>query len=239
MAQTLEGEVGPALQRPDALFQSGVQRRSTLVVGEEADARTLGRLHAARAVEIDLPGLARLVDISKANRTAQPWTIDGDAFVSFRGGMRPVFHHGDLHVRGSLLIDENAWLIVTGDLLVDGIVSDYQHCTLAVGGNVYARRLVTSGSLVTLGSVEISDVGLAREESILQIGHALRSPLFLHYRSEIKTGSGVEVIESVDLGDAARIAALLPRFAPDVVSPSGAVDPDRCERLLRCGLTVL
>src|SRR5262245_36076896 len=90
------------------VFDSGVQPRGRAVtIGPDADAAILGRLHSARLVEIDVAGLARIVTLAKTQLTSQAWTIDGDAFVSFRGGMRPLLHHGSLHVRGSLLIDDH------------------------------------------------------------------------------------------------------------------------------------
>lgn len=225
----------------ERLFQSGVQRRTTVTVGEEADAGVLGRLHAARSVELDLPGLGRLVELARMHRTAQSWTIDGDAFVSFSGGsggMRPLLHHGDLHVRGSLLIDEHAWLICTGNLRVDGIISDHRPSTLAVGGNVVAPRMVTTGNFYALGSVETSEVLLAREDaSTFAIGGCLRSTLLLRHGRDLSMGS-MDVAEYVDLADATHVAELHAQFAPDAFAPSGAVDLERCDRLLRCGLSV-
>lgn len=222
----------------ERLFQSGVQRRTSVTVGEDSDASVLGRLHAARSVEIDLAGLARLVDLAASNRTPQTWTIDGDAFVSAQGGMRPLLHHGNLHVRGSLLLDEHAWLICTGELRVDGIVSDHRPSTLAVGGSVVAPRIVTTGNFFALGSVEATEVLLARDDAApLRVAGCLRSPLVLNQRREIVAGS-FDIERFVDLTDAARVDELRPHFSADAFAASGELDPERCERLLRCGLSV-
>jgi hypothetical protein len=223
----------------ERLFQSGVQPRTALAVVEDAGPETFGRLHGARSVEIDRGGLVRLVDLANVHRTREAWTIDGDAFVSFRGGMRPLFHHGDLHVRGSLLIDEGAWLICSGTLAVDGIVSDYRPCTLAVGGDLAARRLVATGSVIALGAVDVSEVLLAHGPSAtLVVGGAIRAPLVVHHRCDVRAGS-IAAEHVIDLDDVERVVALRDRFAADVISADGAIDAERCDRRLRCGLSVV
>lgn len=222
----------------ERLFQSGVQRRTVVYVGEESTPGVLGRLHGAYSVEIDHAGLQRLVELAAANRTPQSWTVDGDVFLSNRGGMRPLLHHGDLHIRGSLLVDEHAWLICTGDLRVDGIVSDYRPCTIGVGGTLRARRVVTTGSMTCLGSLAVDEVAMAHGEGTLRVDGTLAAPAFLHHGRDIVAGT-FDVGCSVDLGDEASIAAARARISADAFDGDGRLCVERCDRLLRCDLRVL
>lgn len=224
----------------ERLFQSGVQRRTVLYVGEEATPAILGRLHGAYSLEIDHAGLQRLVELAAANRTPQSWTIDGDVFVSNRGGMRPLLHHGDLHIRGSLLVDEHAWLVCTGDLRVDDIVSDYRPCNLGVGGHLRARRLVTTGSVTCLGSLAVDEIAMAHGEGTLRVDGTLAAPTFLHDGRDREIVAGAfDVGCSVDLADEVAIAAARARLSADAFDGEGKLCVERCDRLLRCDLKVL
>lgn len=222
----------------DAVFETGIRRRTIMVVAGDCETSILGRLHAAREIQIDLAGLARLVALAERHITPQPWTVDGDLFVSFRGGMRPLLHHGDLHVRGSLLIDDHSWLICTGNLVVDGIISNHRPSTLAVGGSLTAPRLVTSGNVVALESIRISEVALVRgADAPVAAGRHFATPTLVHEGPNV-TASALVVERSVDLGNETEMAIHRPTFATDVLTESGRVDPERCDRALRCGLSL-
>lgn len=228
----------PDETRDDArVFQSSVLSR-TLTITAQADATILGRFHAAQSIAIDLAGLRHLTGLTNTHRTAQPWTIDGDAFVSFRGGMRPLLHHGDLHIRGSLLLDDNAWLICTGELRVDGIVSDHRASTLAVGGSLLAPRLVSAGKLVVAGDMLLSEIGLAREGAAVSVGGFLRAPNLFHHGREISADAW-SVERTFDLERPAHVARAHADLVPEVFSAGGELDMDRCDQLLRCGLSIL
>jgi hypothetical protein len=166
------------------------------------------------------------------------WTIDGDAFVSFRGGMRPLLHHGDLHVRGSLLIDDHAWLICTGDLIVDGIISDYVPSTLAVGGNLSARRMVTNGNLTVGGNARVTEVAFARNpHTPARVGETYTARNLLHLGSNVRASS-FDVERSIDVADEKDVAFYRATLSPELFAGSGAIDDDRCDRLLRCDLNL-
>lgn len=227
----------PEEGRDARVFQSGVLARSVSIT-PEVDASILGRLHAPQSIDINLAGLERLVGLANTHRTAQPWTIDGDVFVSFRGGMRPLLHHGDLHVRGSLLLDAHAWLICTGELRVDGIVSDHRESTLAVGSSLIAPRLVTAGKLVVGGNIHLSDIGLVRETAVVAVRGSMRASKLLHHGREISAGS-FSVERALDLTRDAHVARARADLVPEVFSAGGEIDMERCDQLLRCGLSIL
>lgn len=217
------------------VFQSSVLSR-TVTITPDADSKILGRLHAAQSIGIDLAGLRHLVALTNAHRTAQPWTIDGDVFVSFRGGMRPILHHGDLHIRGSLLVDDHAWLICTGELRVDGIVSDQATSTLAVGGSLVAPRLVSAGVLVVGDNMWLTDIGLVRRQGVVSVGGGLRAPTLLHHGREVSADHwSVECALNLD-ADVARAGR---KLVPEVFSAGGELDAERCDQLLRCGLSIV
>lgn len=209
-----------------------------MTVAADAEEGILGRLHAARQLEIDLPGMARLVELSRKTLTAQPWTVDGDLFVSFRGGMRPLLHHGDLRVRGSLLIDDHSWLICTGNLIVDGIVSNHQPSTLAVGGNLMARRLVTSGRVLASKSIHVTEAALVRGMSTpLVAAESFWAPTLIHEGPNV-SATALVVERSIDVNDPAQRSLHQGALALDALTDSGEIDPERCDRLLRCGLSL-
>ncbi len=223
----------------DPVFQSGVQQRAPLVIGEDADASILGRLHSAKSIDVDLGGLARIASLASRTMTPQPWTVDGDLFVSFRGGMKPLLHHGDLRVRGSLLIDDHAWLICTGNLIVDEILSDYRPSALAVGGNLSVPRLVMTGAVTALGSVKVKDVAFLREGAPpLSTAGEFETRTLLHYGPGAVDARSLIVSRSIDLLDRDQTLLGAPHLSADAMAPNGEFDAERCDRLLRCGLSL-
>jgi hypothetical protein len=60
----------------------------------------------------------------------------------------------------------------------------------------------------------------------------------LHYLREALAGS-FAADENVDLADSTRLAELRARFSDDAFASTGEIDPKRCERLLRCRLSVI
>lgn len=228
----------PASGVSDAVFETGVRPRTITIVARDCEKSILGRLHSARQIQIDLDGLARLAQLAVDQITPQPWTVDGDLFVSFRGGMRPLLHHGDLHVRGSLLIDDHAWLICTGNLVVDGIISNHRPSTLAVGRSLSAPRLVTGGNVIALGAINIAEVALVRgADAPVTAGESFSAPTLVHEGPNVSARSLV-VERSIDLASDEQMTLHRASFAADVLTESGHVDPERCDRALRCGLSL-
>lgn len=69
----------------------------------------------------------------------------------------PFFHHGDYRVSGSLQIVGP--FLVTGDLVVDGVVADAGPDSLVVvGGDVKAHSVITDGPFWVLGDIDARDV---------------------------------------------------------------------------------
>lgn len=234
MANAARGEA-----HRDLLFQSGIRRRTTLTIRDDVDESILGRLHSEDEMDLDLDmaGFDRLISLA-SSRTPSPWTIDGDAFISPRGGStHSLLHCGDLHVRGSLLLDEGAWLMCTGDVFVDGIVSDNRRSTLAVGGNLLAGRIVSSSTIFVRKSLLASDLVFARGHGPrFDVAGSIRAPrIFTHERQVMASEFMGEAfdLETVD------VETIRARFFDEVLTPSGFVDPSRCERRLRCGLDIL
>ncbi|MFF3959833.1 hypothetical protein ACFYY1_42770 [Streptomyces sp. NPDC001890] len=81
-------------------------------------------------------------------------TLIGDQQVD-----TPLFHHGDLVVKGDLGV--GAPFVVTGSVMVDGVLANCgPDSVVAIGGAVTTRGVLTSGEILVMGDIEADVVRL-------------------------------------------------------------------------------
>lgn len=80
----------------------------------------------------------------------------------------PFFHHGDLVVKGDL--DLAAPFVITGSLMVEGVLADCSGSVAVVGGGVTARGVFTEGDMCVSGDVGAGVVYGYYNDHMLQTG---------------------------------------------------------------------
>ncbi|MFC9759977.1 hypothetical protein [Streptomyces sp. NPDC056921] len=81
----------------------------------------------------------------------------------------PLFHHGDLVVKGDLGV--GAPFVVTGSVTVEGVMGDCApYSVVAIGGAVKARGVLTSGEMLVMGDIEADVVYGDYNDSTLHAG---------------------------------------------------------------------
>lgn len=89
-----------------------------------------------------------------------------------------VVHHGDFELVG----DTNAvTLVVTGNLTVRGLLTNFEGCVVGVGGSLDADAVWSEGPFSVGGDARARDVfGVGDNDYLASIGGALDTPLLVH-----------------------------------------------------------
>lgn len=118
---------------------------------------------------------------------AKPKTIPGRKRVD-------LVHHGDLVVRGDC---DAATLVVTGDLLVEGLLTNHEGCRVAVGGDLNAGSVWSEGPLVVGGDATARTAfACAYNDHGALIRGVLRSPVLVRIDHALEAGA-VEVDRTI------------------------------------------
>ena len=111
--------------------------------------------------------------------------------------------------------------------------------TFAVGGNLSVPRLVMTGAVTALGSVKVKDVAFLREGAPpLSTAGEFETRTLLHYGPGAVDARSLIVSRSIDLLDRDQTLLGAPHLSADAMAPNGEFDAERCDRLLRCGLSL-
>ena len=135
-------------------------------------------------------------------------------------GALAFFHHGDLRVQGHLHVASA--FVVTGDLVVEGVLSDGgPDSCLMVGGSLNAHAVHTDGDVHVSGDVVASVVYGSYNDHVLE-AQVLRCKALIiddHlFRAERVSELVVELREGYDRLECARV------FTPEVLKVGGDLD---------------
>ncbi len=127
------------------------------------------------------------------------------------------FHHGDLHVQGHLGI--NSAFVVTGDLVVDGLLGDAgADSYVAVGGSLKARAINTDGEVRVAGDVVADVIYGSYNDHVLEAQTVRCKALLIDdhwFRGQLECEAIVNLREGYDPFACARI------FTPSVFDVGG------------------
>lgn len=111
-----------------------------------------------------------------------------------------VIHHGDLELSG----DTNAvTLVVTGDLRVPGLLTNFEGCVVGVGGSLDADAVWSEGPFSVAGDAKVRDVfGVGDNDYRLGIGGALDTLVLVHLDGRAMTVGTLRAAHRADSREA-------------------------------------
>lgn len=94
-----------------------------------------------------------------------------------------MIHHGDLEITGDF---DATRLVVTGHLVVHGLLKNCEGCVIGVGGKLKAQAVWSEGPLWVGGDLEAGEVfGCATNDYRAQIQGALQTPTLLQFEDHV------------------------------------------------------
>jgi hypothetical protein len=148
-------------------------------------------------------------------------------------------YSGHLHVRGDLVLGNQAVVIVAGDLELDGnfIGGPEDYSMLGVAGTMTAANIMTMGELIVTGRVVVRDLAYFYRNVYASMAPALRARLVIQNESFDHFGKIIAVEEHLF----ERLGEELPERLQHVRARLGLQDPasdlDELETALRRQLT--
>jgi hypothetical protein len=151
------------------------------------------------------------------------------------------FHNGDLHAKRHLTV--HAPLVVTGNLVVDGVMSDAgPDSWILVGKDLTARALYSDGELHVAGAITARELVYGYYNDHTLAAAEIRAPVVIGDEHDIDATVKADVYLDSDRyqqgrgkGVRARLAAL---FVPDVLDDDGGLDTEEVFDRLRRGKPV-
>ncbi len=182
------------------------------VYGASDDARVVA---VAEACEKATEAEVRFAALKRLPKTSEKVVLRGDvADRAFKGKL--LWVRGDLHVKGNLELGVS--LMVSGDLVVDGVLSDAREWTqILVGGSVKAGAIDMGSQLFAGGAIE-AELVVIDGTGELSASKGLRTKLLVeegydhHVRGKVGAAHRVDFTKDAERGVATLEKLLVPKL---------------------------